>query len=358
MSEFQERDSGWTLVNILYLEVNFNKYNPMRGSSYIDLPPTIKKKKAVINLQNFDNACFAWAITSALRQPTGVAQRVSGSQLGLHKEFHHIRIMIQFEEKNDISINVYGIKAITIILLDLKRKMIYQLMCMTSNNGHRKYICEGCLTFFTCQEKLQRHEIEDCKQVKAVFPSAELKINKYGEQLPENLLKFDKFERQLRIPFIVYADFEALLKPIDMTEPDPAKPFTVKCFEHVPYSFAYYVKCCFNPYSFAYYVKCCFNDSLNKLRVYRGENAADTFIRELESDIKFLYENYLSKAVGMKPLTDEETVGMKPLTDEESISYEQATVCHICEKAIQSYEEKVRDHDHMTGFYRGAAHMV
>ncbi|KAK9738950.1 Recombination endonuclease VII [Popillia japonica] len=87
--------------------------------------------------------------------------------------------------------------------------------------------------------------------------------------------------------------------------------------------------------------------SLNKLRVYRGENAVDTFIRELESDIKFLYENYLSKEVGMQPLTDEER-----------ISYEQATVCHICEKAIQAHEEKVRDHDHMTGFYRGAAHMV
>ena len=45
MEEFQEQESGWSLKSILNLVVNIYKYNPMRGSSFIDLPPFIKNKK-------------------------------------------------------------------------------------------------------------------------------------------------------------------------------------------------------------------------------------------------------------------------------------------------------------------------
>jgi len=42
MSEFQERDSGWSLIEKVYLEVNINKYQ--LGSNYIDLPREIVNK--------------------------------------------------------------------------------------------------------------------------------------------------------------------------------------------------------------------------------------------------------------------------------------------------------------------------
>ena len=66
MEEFQERESGWSLKSILNLVVNIYKYNPMRGSSFIDLPPFIKNKKACVNVQNTDDQCFKWAVLSAL----------------------------------------------------------------------------------------------------------------------------------------------------------------------------------------------------------------------------------------------------------------------------------------------------
>ena len=56
---------------------------------------------------------------------------------------------------------------------------------------------------------------------------------------------------------------------------------------------------------------------------------------------------------------------MIPLTDEEKESYENQGVCYICEKEFCTDEEKekelkkmqkVRDHCHYTGKYRGAAH--
>ncbi|CAG9773663.1 unnamed protein product [Ceutorhynchus assimilis] len=65
-TEFQERDSGWALRKILYLEVNINQFRPIGGSSYIKLPKSIEMRGATVNVINQDQCCFAWAVTSAL----------------------------------------------------------------------------------------------------------------------------------------------------------------------------------------------------------------------------------------------------------------------------------------------------
>ena len=58
---------------------------------------------------------------------------------------------------------------------------------------------------------------------------------------------------------------------------------------------------------------------------------------------------------------------MIPLTNEEKISYENQQICHICEKEFCTNKDnkkefkkmqKVRDHCHYTGKYRGAAHSI
>ncbi|XP_023312384.1 uncharacterized protein LOC111692563 [Anoplophora glabripennis] len=46
-SEFEEKDSGWAIEEILYVEVNVNKNSPLCGSSYIKLPKFVENKKAV-----------------------------------------------------------------------------------------------------------------------------------------------------------------------------------------------------------------------------------------------------------------------------------------------------------------------
>ncbi|GFQ90407.1 uncharacterized protein TNCT_274281 [Trichonephila clavata] len=65
-ADFQDKESSWSLYSILYLEIRINKFNPLHASSFIDLPAIIKKKHAVINVQNDDNLCFKWAVLSAL----------------------------------------------------------------------------------------------------------------------------------------------------------------------------------------------------------------------------------------------------------------------------------------------------
>ena len=47
---------------------------------------------------------------------------------------------------------------------------------------------------------------------------------------------------------------------------------------------------------------------------------------------------------------------MIPLIDEEYESYIKQRFCYICKKRCTINNEKVRDHCHFTGKYRGAAH--
>ena len=44
------------------------------------------------------------------------------------------------------------------------------------------------------------------------------------------------------------------------------------------------------------------------------------------------------------------------MSDEEEHLFQQSNSCWICKKLIDNDEEKVRDHCHITGKFRGAAH--
>ena len=44
------------------------------------------------------------------------------------------------------------------------------------------------------------------------------------------------------------------------------------------------------------------------------------------------------------------------MSEEEKHLFQQSNSCWICKKLIDNDEEKVRDHCHVTGKFRGAAH--
>ena len=58
-------NSRFVFDEVLYLDINFHQLNLMRGSSYLPLPDSIAKRKAMINPQNGDEECFKWAIIGA-----------------------------------------------------------------------------------------------------------------------------------------------------------------------------------------------------------------------------------------------------------------------------------------------------
>jgi len=50
--EFQERDSGWSLIKLIRLEMNVNHYTTMAGLSFIPLPRFPLTKKTIVNVCN------------------------------------------------------------------------------------------------------------------------------------------------------------------------------------------------------------------------------------------------------------------------------------------------------------------
>ena len=54
--------SGLVLTQVSKLKFHYDKYNPTRGGSFLELPDWIKKKKACINIQNEDNKCFKYSV--------------------------------------------------------------------------------------------------------------------------------------------------------------------------------------------------------------------------------------------------------------------------------------------------------
>lgn len=104
MSEFQERDSGWSLSEIVHLEVNINKYQPIKGTNYIRLPQCIMFKKACVNVQNKDIYCFKWALISAFYNNNNNNDKVD----------HNYRVSLYKKEIHDITADIITINNTTL----------------------------------------------------------------------------------------------------------------------------------------------------------------------------------------------------------------------------------------------------
>ena len=76
--------------------------------------------------------------------------------------------------------------------------------------------------------------------------------------------------------------------------------------------------------------------------MYRGEDAAEKFVRDLQQEAKQLFDEYIATP---KPIL---------LTATELRSFNNTATCHICTKALG--DDKLRDHCHNVGGYRGAAY--
>ena len=52
------RGSGWVLKRIMIAYFFIARNQPLRGGTYFPLPPKLKSKKSIINVQNRDNECL------------------------------------------------------------------------------------------------------------------------------------------------------------------------------------------------------------------------------------------------------------------------------------------------------------
>ena len=118
-----------------------------------------------------------------------------------------------------------------------------------------------------------------------------------------------------------------MLDKVDTCYNNPEESSTTKINRHTPSDYSIFTHCLFDK-------------SKNKLNYYRGEDCMERFCKDL-------------KEHATKIINCEKKV-MVPLTKEEKEDYNNQKVCYICKKEF--IDDKVRDHCHYTGKYRGAAH--
>ena len=304
-------------------------------------------------MKNKDNKCFLWCVLRALnpvrtdkdridtilkskentlnmkdiKYPVSLQDinkfesfnsNISVTVLG-YDECNNIIYPLRISKHNDRShkINLLLIEKEGVSHYCLIASMSRLLGLQVSKHNGKCFICENCLNPFKIEESLNKHK-EYCDKNNCV------KIN-----MPEkgSILNFKNFSHSERVPFVIYADMECLIKNILNCQPNPESSYTKKYQKHEPISFSYYIKC--------------FDDSVYEPRLssYTGEDAMDVFIKWLEEDIK---------EIANIPEVD------IIFGEDELNRFESETKCWLCEKDLN--EDKVRDHDHFTGRYRGAAH--
>ena len=149
-------------------------------------------------------------------------------------------------------------------------------------------------------------------------------------RLEKGTIKFKNYFKQVSLPFKIYADFECNLKSVESYEGSYSKKYQ----DHIPCSFAYKLVCV--------------DDEFTKpIVVFRGENAAYEFIKATLKEFK-----YCKKV--MKKHFNKNLI----MSEEEEEEFQSSNTCWICEKLIDNDDEKVRDHCHLTGKFRGAAHRI
>ena len=356
LDEFLEDGSGWKLDSIESLDIHTVKYTPLNGSSYIKLPLALEAKKAIINMKNKDDECFKWCVTRALNPVADHAYRVTNVLREQAKKLDWsnlkfplaVKDIHRFEILNPgVTVNVYmyekELKPLRVSNVASDKPRIHLLLicdgekqhyCLIkdlsrlvssdiSKNQHKKFICERCLNYFGSQKVLDTH-IELCQEHEAV-----------REKLPpaETFLSFKNHSRKMDLPFVIYADFESVIKPLHSVQPNPMKCYTDKKQIHIPVSFCYYVKCSFD-------------QKHSKLVEYTAktedEDVAQMFVNMLEKEVKDIYKMHPSKDM--------------IFTDEDKDTFRKSKCCWICGDAFSKEDKKVRDHCHYTGKFRGAAH--
>ncbi|KAK3084100.1 hypothetical protein FSP39_008173 [Pinctada imbricata] len=351
--EYQREGSNWTLDKVLQIDINIANYRPIKGSSFMPLPAKLAAKKAIVNVQNTDYRCFMWSVLAALHPIQGInihPNRVISYVEHIDElDFTEISFPVKisdipkFEKRNDISVNVFGyekgdiyplhltnergIQHVNLLLISDKEKQHYCWIknfnrLLSDQNSHKNqyHYCHYCLHGFTKKTLLKKH-IPYCKVHGAQRTEMPREEDKW--------LRFTDVSKQLKVPFVVYADFECILEKIYGCQPNPSKSSTIKLAKHKPSGFTYKVVG--------------LNEDLTEDHVtYRGQDAADVFIDHMVE----LEERLIHVLRNSKPME---------LTDDEFEYFQKATHCSICGGELGL--DVARDHCHLTGKFRGTAHM-
>ena len=302
-------NSRFVFDEVLFTNIDFHQLNLTRGSSYLPLPNWLAPKKAIINPKNEDQECFKWAVIAASRweEINNNPERISKLKR-FEKDFDwsgigfpvSVKDISKFEFRNQISINVLAIegKQIYICRKEGNHERIINLMIISENNRKhyvaiksfsrllssentkhkgKEYFCMNCLQGFKEESSRDEHigYCIDYGSVKVEMPHK------------NPIVQYSDGQFQFKVPFIMYADFESILEPIQGLGNDPRISSTRGINNHIPSGWCVRSE-------FAY------GKVENPLKLYRGKDCVKKFCDHVIGEARRLYQSF--PEVPMKPL--------------------------------------------------------
>ena len=294
---YEHNGSGLVFSHFALLQLTLWHLDPVCASAFVPLPEWIRDKKATTNIIGTGDDCFKWAVLAGMHPTTADSpnRMVNYVEHACGCDFSSLCFPVSlssiapFAAKNNLSINVYGVedekkvifplcvtdsvvpgRHVDLLLHECNGDQHYStiknfsrlISGQSSNHGLAIYCCKKCLHAYSTKELLAVHAVDCCHVQRTKFPL-------------DPICHFTNIQKQLSAPFVVYADFESILKPVnegvDVTQgvSTGTASSTTVYQEHVSCSFAYKVVSSVDP------------DFSRPLVMYRGEDAADKFVRDL-----------------------------------------------------------------------------
>ena len=160
----------------------------------------------------------------------------------------------KFEDSMDLLLLIDDDKSHYVYIKDFDRFMFHK-----TKNKNKKWFCRSCLQCFSSESVLIKHK-ENCFSING----------KQSVKQEKGIIEFENYNKQIPVPFKIYADFECNLKGVESYEGS----YTKKYQDHIPCSFAYKVVC--------------IDDRFTKaIVVFRGENAAYEFTKAILKEYEY-----------------------------------------------------------------------
>ena len=340
------KESGWIFDKINSMKISFYKTTKLNGSSYVKIP---LRSSAILNIQNNDNNCFIWSILASLHPCENTHPSRVNNYIQYFNDLNFQNFdftngfkcsdVHRFNELNNLSVNIYELNfyqdgdkwkhnllpteisknesdnVIDLLIYKNHYALIKKLHVFLGNHN-KSFVCRRCLNSYTCENALKNHK-EKCgdDNICTIRTSN------------ESYLYWKKHFHKNPLYFRIYADFEAD-NEIDNSNIGNK---TINFYKQ-------------KPVLNGYYIISELNDVL-KSGYYEsplGYDNVDWFVKEdikLENKMAFYFKETKKDII---------------MTQEDEENFENNNICRFCEKEILS--NKVRDHCHLIGKYRGPNH--
>ena len=152
-------------------------------------------------------------------------------------------------------------------------------------------------------------------------------------KVEKGFIEFKNFNKTIPARIKIYVYFECLLKNVDCGINNDCFSYSSKYQDHVPCSFS------------------------SKLDCVNDKNCKDlVFYRGTKMQFLNLFSLFLKNMIIASLLRKIILIKNFVMSCEKNEEFEKSNICWICGKLIEIDDNKVRDHCHITGNYRGSCH--